>query len=157
MRLAIHINEYTEAEIDACYYSCEDFRAFKQDVKRTARMIEMKQKMDESVSCARGVESFTKNALKMKSNNRRAASLAVLKEQECQFEETGRICYDDAKIAAIYSDAVRESATLTGLADEICIMEQKNLEGGRSLPNIACNLLRLRTSNTPSLRVKRTD
>jgi hypothetical protein len=140
MRLALHINEYTAKEIHKAFYSSTDFIAFKDDVKRTLRMIEMKLEIDENSCCtttartARGVEWFMQEASRSRLKTRRASRLAVFNEQLHQFyrcdgsneeelemnEESS--FQDDEKIAAVYAPLVCESAASAcaiGLADEM--------------------------------------
>mmetsp|Transcript_135911 Transcript_135911/g.202118 ORF Transcript_135911/g.202118 Transcript_135911/m.202118 type:complete len:208 (-) Transcript_135911:19-642(-) len=129
MRLARHITDYTSEEIKAAYYSGEDFREFKREIKRTLRMVDMKKKMDDISYCSRGVECLTKQSLAIRSKLREAARFAVLNKELHQFlrvetEEKIGSCggkIDDERIAVIYAGVSRESATIaynTGLADE---------------------------------------
>ena len=165
MRLALHANDYTRDEIDACYYSQEDFRSFKDDVRRTVRMIEMKQKIDETACCVRGAECFTKPALKKKSFTRKHARVAVFRELDLQFEE-GVTIYDDELIASVYQQHTSEcttSAYVIGLSDEMIAMEpRKELSLERrytpTMPSsIASNLFRLTNTGNRSFRLRRTN
>jgi hypothetical protein len=127
LRLAIHINNYSDDEIEACFYSDSEYFEFKRDVKRTARMVEKKQNIGEVNDSRRGVECLTREALKIKSKNRRHARRAVMSEQLNQLlseEHDGVDFQDDNRIAAAYADTTRESAVmayLAGLSDEAIV------------------------------------
>jgi hypothetical protein len=165
MRLALHVNQYTAEEIQACYYSSEDFRSFKTDVKRTAKMIEFKQKMDETVYCTRGVEYKTREGKRIRSKLRSKADAAVFKEQMNQFfleEEEGKNCRDEEKLAAFYSEVVKASvvaAYITGLSDEIVAQElaenqQKNPDENRR-SNIASALFNFEKTTEKTCHVRK--
>jgi hypothetical protein len=151
VRLTLHINDYSDDEIDACYYSREHFYGFKRDIKRTARMMQMKRKIDENVFCTRGLESRTHAGNKTRSTKRKASVCSVLMEQMKQFrseEAEGKNCYDDEKIAAMYAPFTRNSTTsayLTGLSDEMVAREQEQKTLDRPTNNVACQLLKLRS------------
>ena len=86
MRLALHVNNYTDDEYDACFYSHDDYRFFKSDVKRSVRKFEKKMMINKSqqsnkFSCPRGIESFTREGSAKKTLNRRNAWIAVLSKQ----------------------------------------------------------------------------
>mmetsp|Transcript_123180 Transcript_123180/g.184219 ORF Transcript_123180/g.184219 Transcript_123180/m.184219 type:complete len:222 (-) Transcript_123180:50-715(-) len=172
MRLALHINQYTEAEIEACYYNGKDFRSFKLDVKRTVRMMEMKVSIDGSNTCTRGTEGYVREAALMRSKVRRAAQATVLKEQwkqckngqEQQQQQQGYQTpneepeeLDWEKIAAKYapvSGASAVAAYVMGLSDAEVAKEQAALEArqqGREKSdrssNVAFQLLKLRKAN----------
>jgi hypothetical protein len=150
MRLHRHINDYTTEEIQTKYYSRADFREFKRDIKLTLRMMEMKQKMDDISCCQRGVECLTKQALRIRSKQSKAARFAVVNKELHQFlrtaqeqeEEQGRTASaDDEKIAIVYSSVTRESVAAayhTGLSDEQHAKEESSHYSSTKKPTKTC-------------------
>eukprot|EP00339_Tiarina_fusa_P023890 CAMPEP_0117051886 /NCGR_PEP_ID=MMETSP0472-20121206/35857_1 /TAXON_ID=693140 ORGANISM="Tiarina fusus, Strain LIS" /NCGR_SAMPLE_ID=MMETSP0472 /ASSEMBLY_ACC=CAM_ASM_000603 /LENGTH=175 /DNA_ID=CAMNT_0004766285 /DNA_START=117 /DNA_END=640 /DNA_ORIENTATION=+ len=155
MRLAIHINDYTDEEINSCYYRGEDFRAFKLDVKRAIRMLGTKRTIDENKICTRGVECRTKESAAMRFRIRGAAQSAVLREQR---KQTGN---GSTTLAAVYSPIAGTSvvsAYMMGLSDAAVAKElaasdeeeeprrrEKTLDAGGVHTSIAAfKLLRIR-------------
>ena len=142
MRLHLHVNQYTQEEKQSYFYQTEDFQSFKADVKRTARMMEKKQKIDdESTWCTRGVERRTMQGAKICTKLRIKAMNSVFKEQMNQFFEDEdangdsttspfecetKSTTNDEKLAAIYTECTRRavaSAAMTGLSDEVVAKE----------------------------------
>ena len=92
MRLTLHINDYTNDEIDASYYSREDYSGFRQDVKSTIDLMDVgaeiknihcNPKQSEcSDVCERGADHYTKEAIKTRFSIRRATYSAVFKAQD---------------------------------------------------------------------------
>jgi hypothetical protein len=175
MRLALHIDNYTDDEIDASFYSDAEYVAFKQDTRRTIRMVEMKQKIDEITVSRRGVESLTRDAVKLKSKHRRHARRVVMTEQELQQsydsvsesgcgEEESQQQEVDKKIAAACIAVTRESAImayLTGLSDEAVVFEllfhaskNDNVDGERSRATSCPARVKRMVSTEPNLRIQ---
>ena len=133
MRLALHINQYTDEEYDACFYSDVDYHEFKRDVKRTRKMVEMKQRVDEVHYSLRGIESIiSEDVMKAKVMNRKTATLAVMKEQALiQNDSSNSDDNAEQRIGTAYTNVNRGSTTsayLMGLADETFIQEERQLE-----------------------------
>jgi hypothetical protein len=57
----MHINEYTDAECDACFYASTDFKSFKKSIKKILRYVEStSSKSNIKKPCTRGVERYSK-------------------------------------------------------------------------------------------------
>jgi hypothetical protein len=125
MRLAIHINDYTVEEGEACWYSREDYIKMSNNVRCAANMIEEEEKnstvvFDDVHYCRRGCENRTQNGAKRKLQRRREAITAVLSEQYLQVAHYGSLA-DHYLLAAAcrrYSYQSQQSAFSMGLDDE---------------------------------------
>ena len=134
LRLARHLSEYTPEELEASYYSRRDFASFKEDVRRTLRMMEMKQRVDDEqlyssseadnfVYCTRGADAYTRQAIRIKSNTRRAATLAVMDA----FDDAYHVS-SSTEVAAAYTSISIASATaahMVGLSDELAVLTEE--------------------------------
>jgi hypothetical protein len=151
MRLSLHISDYNEQEIQECFYNISEISEFKQDVKRTARMIEKKQDIDDVDVCRRGAEHMTEEAANIRYQKRRAVVFEVLTEQFWAEENPGTPSSSE-RIAAKYSKVVREStasAHVIGLSDERIVKsnslvesQKKHLDGESRPKNFATQLFR---------------
>jgi hypothetical protein len=83
-KLALHINDYTEEEIQACWYNREDFKEFKRAIRLpTVHMMERNRKISEEYQhCRRGLESRTRVGTKSMLLNTKMALLSVFKERD---------------------------------------------------------------------------
>jgi hypothetical protein len=129
MSVSLHISDYNEQEIQACFYNISEISEFKQDVKRTARMIETKQDIDDVDVCRRGAEHMTEEATNIRHQKRRAVVFEVLTEQFWAEENPGTPSSE--RITAKYSKAVRESAAsahVIGLSDEAIVKSNSLVE-----------------------------
>jgi hypothetical protein len=125
MRPALHINNYTEEEHRACYYSRAEFRVIKEEIKRTALAIEWEQRIGGEAERLAARDSiiettFTSEASQVRRQRQERALTAVLKEQKKIFDEivgsnhwcdeqVARICADE-RIALVYSRTTREDS-----------------------------------------------
>jgi hypothetical protein len=164
VRDTVRIDDYTAEEIKACFYCKADYREFKLDNRRTARMIKTKQKIDEMEFSVRGVEHLTTETYKIRRGHRRTAVVAVLQGGQmqqfiCYEEDDEGLALDhDEKIAAAYTDAVRDSvvsAYIVGLSDEMVAREQKNPEGDRRRVHVVSPVLKVRSREPRFCRVRR--
>ena len=136
----LHVHDYTDEEIASCFYCVDEYRSFKFDATRTARMIAMKQAIDEEYFTARGIEhailaarrtlpgGVKARATPTKHEIRQKAIHVVMEEQIRQFilcceedDRDARFCCDDSSIASVYKAARNESVTsarMKGLSDE---------------------------------------
>ena len=84
----IHIDDYTEKEIEACWYNSRDYKGMKKDIKHTVQMIESNQTVDENKGyCVRGVEDHTTDAKIPKYRRQERAIQAVLDQQEYEDDD----------------------------------------------------------------------
>jgi hypothetical protein len=118
IRSSLHINDYTNSEVDNCWFAPEDYKEMKRETRHTVDLIERKIKFDEEEYCRRGVEHKTDEVTAVRWKERAAAIDAVMDEQDIQIDES--IC-DPEMIAIVYTDRVYRSkmaAYLTAVSDE---------------------------------------
>ena len=85
----LHLNDYTDDEIDACWYERCEMKAMKHEVKRTVKKIvngtPLNDENDKFLGeCAIGLEGFTPDGSQIKLSQRRDAIDALLDEQDDQ-------------------------------------------------------------------------
>ena len=79
----IHVNDYTQAEIDACWYSGSEMQAIRDDVDTIVKQMSNKKKaMDIDEIELLGLEARVPEIQKKRLENRIAAWDAVLDEQD---------------------------------------------------------------------------
>jgi hypothetical protein len=66
MRPVLHINDYSTSEREEAFYSHDDFRAFKCDIRTTLKMMAGHYHIDDTEFCERGVKHRTSQASKVK-------------------------------------------------------------------------------------------
>jgi len=98
-RRALHLKDFTDEEIRNCWLSVEELEICSQDIIRT---IELVSNGCDQECCRRGTEQRTQEGNMKRQRNKKMAWLAVLQEQEAQWEK-GVI--DDEAIAAAYHNA----------------------------------------------------
>jgi uncharacterized Rmd1/YagE family protein len=114
----LHINNYTEKEIQSCWFDDDESKQMKQEFRFAANLAMDGLLPQES---SRGLELYTKGAQSRRQNKANARE-EVLDEQEFQWEEGA---YDPEYIAQIYeaaSASSRARARATGLQDELFSM-----------------------------------
>jgi hypothetical protein len=84
VKLVLHLDDYTDEEFDACYYSPDEIAEIRQDVLRTVRLIEDEAEMDHEKYCRLGLERCTRKAKAERLLNRTTALVAVLQERSFQ-------------------------------------------------------------------------
>lgn len=112
-RNLLHINDFSDAELEACWYAHADFRVFKKEILEIAKMIDQ----GLQVECARGIEFYTVEGKTQRRNCRLDASIALFLEQERQ-DEKG--CFDEEKLALSYreyTESCQSKAHTIGIAD----------------------------------------
>jgi hypothetical protein len=69
----IHLHDYSDSEMDSCWYSDEEFQCIKDEIKLTLDLMEHEKIGDgELWCCMRGLESFTRfGVVRNKSNDNR--------------------------------------------------------------------------------------
>jgi hypothetical protein len=118
VRYTLHINDYSDDEFDACWFSDEDYSTMVNVIKCTINMIEKKVLIDEVNFSRRGIEGRTKEATVLCWESRLTALNAVLDEQQIQLAEGA---HDDELLAIAYEECIYRSkitAYFTGIADE---------------------------------------
>jgi hypothetical protein len=133
MRLALHISEYDPKEMEASFYSNDDFTRFRVDAKITARLIESGHRASDIEFCGRGVEGLTRGGMAQQSINRKIARLAVMMEQAhfrqqaaqqqhpSEEDNPAAASTPESAIAAAYATTVSASISLAqnlGRSDE---------------------------------------
>jgi hypothetical protein len=88
VRDALHIDDYTDEEHDACWFISEDYENMKKEIDCTVGLIERKATIDEIHYCRRGVERRTKEASESRHHTRIVTIDAVLDEQYTQSYDT---------------------------------------------------------------------
>jgi hypothetical protein len=87
--LVLHINDYTEEEIQACWYNREDLKEFKRAIRLpTVVLMERNRKINEEYQhCRRGQTSRTRVGAKSMLRNMKMTLLSVFNEQIIQESE----------------------------------------------------------------------
>jgi len=120
-RKYIHVGQYTNDEIKQCWYTNEDFRAFSQEARVTARLIETGHLKSDTVNfCKRGTERFLQATARQQQDIHDAVVGVVLGVQEMQRRTMGS-CDPDV-LAHVYenvSSTSRFEAREQGLDDEM--------------------------------------
>ena len=133
-RRTIHINEYTNEEIQATWYSRLEKKQIKEEIRVTVHLMSKgllsRRNIDNAGICTcgdydethystRGIEYYTRKLSTIKIQNKRIALDTVLDEQAYQ-RAVYKSC-DPVKLAEVYKEATHESkviASLIGLSDE---------------------------------------
>jgi hypothetical protein len=118
IRFSLHINDYTNSEVDNCWFAQGDYEEMKRERSYIVDLIERNIKFEEEQYCRRGVERRTDEATAARLEERAAAIDAVMDEQDIQTDEG--IC-DPEMVAIVYTERVYRSkmaAYLTAVSDE---------------------------------------
>jgi hypothetical protein len=117
--LIIHRYEYSEEEIAACWYCQYELRRIKSDLRTTLMLMANGSIMRDSEQlCSRGLESFTPEGRAIKKQRREEARIAVLEQQDYQFEND---IFDPEVIADACFELTsksRATATVVGFFDQ---------------------------------------
>ena len=112
-RHSLHICDFSDAEVEACWYAHADIRVFKKEIREIAKMVDQRIQVD----CARGIEMYTAKGATQRRNDRLDAAMALFLEQERQ-DKIG--CFDEEKLASSYrehTESCQSKALLIGIAD----------------------------------------
>uniref|UniRef100_A0A7R9ZMR6 Uncharacterized protein n=1 Tax=Craspedostauros australis TaxID=1486917 RepID=A0A7R9ZMR6_9STRA len=101
----LHLNNYTDAEIDACWLSKQESMHIRQDIANTLRQ-HHQHNGGVSYSDIRGLECRTKQGSEQRRRDRNESISAVLDEQDLQDHE-GSCCPDI--ISYVYTEASRSA------------------------------------------------
>jgi len=121
----IHIKDFTQEDIESCWFRPHEFRAMRESAQQFVDMMELQQKqcIETDTMTSRGLEMRTAEGGSNRSTNKRQAYAAVLAEQERQWVY-GREA--PARIAASYqiiSSKCLGLALLRGLQDQHDVRE----------------------------------
>ena len=105
-KLCIHINNYTQKEIRACWYSPREYNQFKREAQCAVALINKGIKIDETRSSVRGLESKTKSGRKVATTSRENALNAVFTTQTRPRQQRTSL---QEQIASQYQEAAEES------------------------------------------------
>jgi hypothetical protein len=115
----IHVNDYSDDEMDATWYTRDDFKNQKAEFAITVRMLATNRYSgDDDIHCARGLEYRHREGAKERQKNKLNGLMSVLEEQERQ-QLVGE--ENDEKISQAYVQAnyhCRHAALEMGLFDE---------------------------------------
>lgn len=113
-----HIDDFTEEQIEATWYTEYDLNIIRAACITTVRQMVFKKTINEETDCTRGLEFKTPSGAKFRKNNKQTAIEAVLAEQRLQ-KSMGMV--DEEYLSEVYSEAAGNSkriAHLMALRDE---------------------------------------
>jgi hypothetical protein len=138
----LHINDYTDAEIQECWYTMQELRALKKEIRYSINLIEEGGLWDETKHCKRGLEPKIRKLAHASSLRKRQARRAVLQEQLVQRND-----YEIARKYKQYSYKSKMTAYMLGVADaKAARYESKEMEdhnSSNSLQSIQLDPLQL--------------
>ena len=117
------LSEYTEEEIENCWFTSEEYDQIKHSMDKQIRKMNRGEKLKDKKYCSRGLECFADEAHALRQEYKGLAVQAVLDEQYCQFEEG---INDEYTIAAAYqlvSKPCLRRAQRMGLADQRAVQQ----------------------------------
>jgi hypothetical protein len=120
VRQTLHINSYSDDEIQACWFGDDDLQAIKKDVRYDISMLT--DGLDNEKYCRRGLEMHFRKGGRRRQQNKSAAIKAVLDEQELQWEND---VYDPEYLATVYqaiSSYCQTTARAIALKDRLDAM-----------------------------------
>jgi hypothetical protein len=120
IRKALHIHNYSDDEVQACWYDVDERKAIRNNVKfAVGLLMDGMLEEDNECHCQRGLEVHTQKGAERRLLNKCAAREAVLTEQELQWEDH---VYDPAYIAMLCIDcssSAQATAHAIGLKDQL--------------------------------------
>jgi hypothetical protein len=126
-----HLHNYSRKEIQACWYRRAELKEIRQEVYYTVNLIEENVEMKESRHCKRGLECFTQEGSRRKTQNKLKGWFSVFDEQELQSLQEA---VDPEMIVLVYSKATRccqISASIMGVCDERAARSQYDSPPGK--------------------------
>jgi hypothetical protein len=115
VRETFHLDDYSDDEFFACWFTAEDYKTMKKVIKCTVNMIEQKVLLDEVNFTERGLEGKIKEATVLRRESRLAAIDSVLDEQKMQLEEGSA---DHELLAIVYSECIYRSKVAAYLSTQ---------------------------------------
>jgi hypothetical protein len=127
-----HLTDYSHEEIRACWYGSAELKTIRQEVYDTVDLIEEDVEIDESRHCKRGLECFTQEGVRRKTQNKLKGWSAVFEEQDLQDLQE---IVDPEMIALVYSKAITRGCQMVspimGVCDERAAMSQYFFSPGK--------------------------
>jgi hypothetical protein len=121
VRKTLHITNYTNDEVEACWYNARETEEIRRHIRSILMVMESGDaEADDGVElCRRGLECFTFEGMKGRKRRRNRAKAAVFEEQDRQYDADEEM--DDEKIAKAYMKRTRSSrdiGLILGIVDE---------------------------------------
>jgi hypothetical protein len=120
----VHLDDYTNAEIEACWCGELETSLLRKGICQTVNLIERNILLDNNNRyCSRGLETFTTKGAIQKNQIRAKARDAVLDQQDLLQLQAGSMI-DEQRIADIYHENTQESrmsAYIKGVSDAATI------------------------------------
>jgi hypothetical protein len=124
---SLHLNDYTDDEIDACWYHQEEQAEFRDEARFTISVMEKGNiglHLHQEKHCTtRGLEGLAAEGSQIKKLNRSLALTTVLEQQERQSQAGLRDERQLAKLYSICTFSCNIQAGLIGLADSQAVAE----------------------------------
>lgn len=118
-RKAIHLNDFTEDELSACWYSHKEFMSMKAEVRYTSGLIEAGLLDDDSENyCRRGADAHSPEEVRQRRLIKQAVRTAVLEEQTLQWREGSCDPEFIAEVSRVKSSQSAATSRKNGIADE---------------------------------------
>ncbi|KAL3922753.1 MAG: hypothetical protein SGILL_002030 [Bacillariaceae sp.] len=157
VRRTIHVANYTEAEIEACWFTSKEYNEIRTSLRDTLLLVEEGKVTDDCETfCRRGLECFSKEGMDGRRRRRTKAKFAVFDEQDRQFDQDEEM--DDEKIGKAYrkrNKASRDIALIIGLVDErVSLGESVQAALLNNLFSIASDSQKNKTPTKPQFSAK---
>ena len=124
VRKTKHVNDYTEEELDLCWFSPDEFASIKRNVVSELKFFNANRHDSSQDKCLRGLEGRLSGTGNRRREQRFLAMDTVLVEQELQLSKG---ISDPARIAMLYREVAARDVTKArraGLCDELCVRHQ---------------------------------
>ena len=118
VKRTLHINNYSDDEVEATWYGDSDFQRIHDEINYTVDLIEKSEHIDTSKYCTRGLEFRTRAGAQQRRRNKIDARNATLDEQDFQWTEG---LNDPDMLSKVYqrkSHTCLVAAHMAGLMDE---------------------------------------
>jgi hypothetical protein len=116
----VHLDDYTNAEFEACWFGEQESSQILKEIRQTVNLIERNMLLDnDNRYCSRGLETFTTKGTIQKTQIRNKACDAVLDQQDVLRWQAGSMI-DEQKIAEAYRGNTQEcqkEAYMKGVSD----------------------------------------
>lgn len=123
VRKTIHLNEFSDDEIDACWYSDQEFNSMRAEVRFAADLIDQGLlETDNTNYCRRGAEEHAPLQSRLRRKIKHALRAAVLEEQRLQWGEGSCDPEFIAEVSQFKSAQSIATARKVALEDELAAM-----------------------------------
>lgn len=129
--LVLHINDFSQAEIQACWYKDEELGQVREDMIRTLHLVEEGhvEKNGNDKFCPRGLEFLSPQGAKRRLQNRKLSHEVVLTEQKRQRQQGIHVPEFIAQVYAYTSHHCQTAAQRLALEDEqFAVMELEEVK-----------------------------